>query len=480
MALLPEIAERIAGIVLEDCPPLALDTAKFAILDTVGVTLAGAHADSASTVLRTLDAMLASGPALLFGHRRTVDILSAALVNGTASHALDYDDCSNTMGGHPSAPILPGLWALAEARGASGAALLAAYVAGVELETRIGRAVNFHHYEKGWHPTATLGTLGAAAACARLIGLDAPRIASALALAISMASGLKANFGTMTKPFHVGQSSRNGLLAALLAEQGMTANETALEHPQGFFAVFNGAGQFAPERILENWAAPLDLIEPGIAFKRHPCCASTHPAIDALLSLRAEHGLGAADVVSIRSWTHPRRLRHTNRPDPQTGLDGKFSVQYVLARALLHGQVSLDHFSDDAVREPEVRGVMQRVEAAPHPDACMDTDEHFFAQVQVTTRAGDVFDAYVQRPLGRDRNHPLPEGTLEAKFGDCAGQVLDAAHADAVARQILALEGVGDVNDISRLLADGLLPICAQSGAPLSARDSKRTEVQSA
>ena len=145
--------------------------------------------------------MLADGPALLIGSDRRIDILNAALLNGTASHALDFDDCSNTMGGHPSAPIVPALWALAEARGTGGQAFIAAYVAGFEAETRLGRAVNFHHYEKGWHPTATLGVFGCAAACGHLIGLDEDKLAAALSLAASMSSGIKANFGTMAKPY---------------------------------------------------------------------------------------------------------------------------------------------------------------------------------------------------------------------------------------------------------------------------------------
>lgn len=453
--LLQEISARSRAIRLDDCPVEALETAKLAVMDTIGVTLAGADADSTQTVLRASRRSLVDGPALLFGSRRGIDVYNAALINGTASHALDFDDCSNTLGGHPSAPIVPALWALAEERGASGAEVLAAYIAGVEVETKIGRAVNFHHYEKGWHPTATLGTFGSAAACSHLIGLSVEQGAVALALAASMAAGIKANFGTMAKPYHVGQSARNGLLAALLAEEGMTANVGALEHPQGFFNVYNGSGTFSPERILDIWARPLDVIEPGIAFKRHPCCASTHPAVDAMLELREEHGLRPEDVAHVRSWTHPRRLNHTNRPDPRTGLDGKFSVQYVLARALMHGLVSLDHFSDEAVHDAAVRDVMSRIEAEPHPDAVWETTEHFFAEVTVTTRAGETLKAYVDRPLGRDRNHPLPEGTLERKFKDCACQVVGPASADQLADRLLRLELVEDVRALSRVIADG-------------------------
>jgi 2-methylcitrate dehydratase PrpD len=453
--LLLELARKALAIDLAALPPAALDAARLALLDTVGVALAGSGEACVHATIAASD-IADTGPASLFGRAATTGILDAALVNGTAAHALDFDDCSNTLGGHPSAPVLPALWALAEARGASGAQLLAAYVTGFEVETKIGRAVNFTHYEKGWHPTATLGTFGAAAACGRLLGLDAAGVANALAIAASMAAGIKANFGTMTKPFHVGQCARNGLHAALLTRAGLTANAAALEHPQGFFMVFNGAGNFRPDALFESFAAPFDLVEPGVAFKRHPCCASTHPALDALMEIMARERIAAGDIAHIRSWTHPRRLRHTNRPDPRSGLDGKFSVQYVLARAALEGSVRIDHFEDAAVHDPAVRAFMTRIEAAPHPDAVMETTRHFFADVRVTTHDGRVFDAHVDMPLGRDAAHPLPPGALETKFFDCARLVVTAAAAQAIADAMLRIDTLSDIRTVGALMRDGL------------------------
>jgi 2-methylcitrate dehydratase PrpD len=444
--LLRALADRIAEVSFEALPGEAVATAKQGILDTVGVTLAGARDDTTAVVTRALRWTAGQGAALIFGGSESLDALSAALINGTASHALDFDDCSNTLGGHPSAPILPALWTLAT--GVSGQAFIAAYAAGVETECKLARAVNFHHYDKGWHPTATLGTFGAAAACAHLLRLSPDKIATALALAASMASGIKANFGTMTKPFHVGHAARNGLFAALLAEEGMTANHGALEHKQGFFAVFNGEGNFDADRILGEWAKPFDLADPGIAFKRHPCCGSTHPAADAMLDLRATHTLAPERVERIESWTHPRRLQHTNRPDPQSGLDGKFSVQYVLARALMHGIVSLEHFSDAAVRDDDARALMAKVNAQPDDSLGRSADDHFYARVQVTTASGETHEHFVERPLGRDRDHPLPEGTLEAKFRDCARRALDEASTEEVLRLCGTLDELADVGDV--------------------------------
>jgi len=454
--LLRALADRISQVTYDALPSQAVDVAKQGILDTVGVTLAGARDETTCVVASVLRKTAAAGPALIFGTSDHVDVLSAALINGTASHALDFDDCSNSLGGHPSAPILPALWAIAP--GSSGKAFIAAYAAGVECETRFARAVNFHHYDKGWHPTATLGTFGSTAACGHLLALSPDQLAAALALAASMASGIKANFGTMTKPFHVGHTTRNGLLAALLAKEGMTANAGALEHPQGFFAVYNGAGNFNADRLLDHWGDPFDLVDPGIAFKRHPCCGSTHPAVDAMLYMREAHRLSPERVAKVESWTHPRRLQHTNRSDPQSGLDGKFSIQYVLARALAHGIVSMEHFSDEAVRDPATRALMTRVHAAPDPAAKRETNDHFYCRLKITTTAGETFEHFVDRPVGRDRDHPLPPGALEAKFRDCAKTVLDGKAVETVLAQCRALETILDMSDVVTVIATGVIP----------------------
>ncbi len=296
MTIAETLAERIAGVHHDALPAEALHWARVAILDTVGCTLAGASEPCARIVARVT---ASHGPCLVFGTAQRAAPLDAALINGTASHALDFDDCSDTLGGHPSAPILPALFALAETRPADGQAFVAAYVAGWETETRIARGINFYHYEKGWHPTATIGVFGATAACCHLLGLAPEVTAKALGLAASFASGVKANFGTMTKPLHVGHSSRNGMLAALLAADGFTANAGALEHRQGFLHVFNGEGNFDVEPILREWGQPWDIVRPGVAIKQYPCCGSTHPAVDAILSLVREHGLTPAMVERV-------------------------------------------------------------------------------------------------------------------------------------------------------------------------------------
>ncbi|HTQ33798.1 MAG TPA: MmgE/PrpD family protein [Stellaceae bacterium] len=416
MTLIEQIAENIVAIRYPDLPREAVDWAKAAILDTVGVTLAGAGEDCARIVAATLGS--SPGPCLVFGGDRRTTPLDAALINGTAAHALDFDDVSNSLGGHPSAPILPALFALADVQDCIGADFIAAYVAGFETETRIGRGVHYHHYEKGWHPTATLGVFGATAACCHLMKLDTARTAQALAIAASHASGIKANFGTMTKPLHVGHTARSGLFAAMLAKNGFTANNAALEHKQGFLMVYNGAGNFDAEAIVKDWGNPYDITRPGPGFKQYPCCGSTHPPLDALLALRREHALPADKITRIDSWTHPRRLAHTNRPDPRSGLDAKFSVQYCLARAVLQGEIRLEDFEGGAHDDLAVRALMSRVHANAR------SDEALGAEVRVTFVDGEVISKKVGAALGRGPDNPLPASALAAKFANCARRAL--------------------------------------------------------
>ena len=445
------IAERIAAITYADLPPQAVEWAKMAILDTVGVTLAGAGEPCAQIIERVLAGGPgnANGECLIFGTDRRTAPLDAALINGTAAHALDFDDVSNSLGGHPSAPLLPALFALGETLDCSGRAFIAAYVAGFETETRIARGVHFHHYEKGWHPTATLGVFGAAAACCHLMGLDRTRTAQALAIAASLASGIKANFGTMTKPLHVGHTARNGLFAAQLAREGFTANPAALEHKQGFLQVFNGAGNFDEEAILKDWGQPYDIVRPGLAVKQHPCCGSTHPAIDAMLLLRGEHDIAPEKVVHIDSWTHPRRLAHTDRPDPQSGLDAKFSVQYCLARALLGGRIVLEDFEGEAFREPRARALMRRIHAAPHPEG----GEALGAEVRITFDDGRTIAQRVGSALGRGPDNPLPPDALTGKFANCAARALPPAQVAQLQQKLLSLDEAGSLRAVVAAIA---------------------------
>jgi len=444
-----ELAKLINALHYEDLPPAAVQWAKVGILDTVGCTIAGSSDPSARIVARALGS--AAGPARIFGSDEHLGTLDAALINGTASHALDFDDCNNTLGGHPSVPILPALFALADEMGTNGRDFIAAYVAGFETECKISMGVNFYQYTRGWHPTTTIGVFGATAACARLMRLTDEQTATALSISASLAAGIKSNFGTMTKPLHVGHCARSGLFAALLARDGFTASPVAFEHKQGYFEVFNGAGNYDAAKILPAWGKPWDIIEPGIAIKQYPCCGSTHPAIDAMLMLVRAHDVKPDAVERIDSWTHQRRLEHTNRPDPQSTFDAKFSVQYCLARALADRKVVTAHFEESSYRDPAIRRLLALVHAAPYTTAQFPADNHFGAEVKVTLRDGTVLAQKVGQPFGRTSQNALPPGLLKEKFVNCARHALPASNVEQLYAVIQELEQLDDVRKLTAL-----------------------------
>jgi 2-methylcitrate dehydratase PrpD len=451
MPVARELAQRINALRYDALPAEALHWSKVGILDTIGVTLAGSNDPAASVVATTLAS--GSGPSLVYGTPHRVNPLDAALINGTASHALDFDDCNNTLGGHPSAPILPALFALADDLHVTGREFIAAYVAGFETECKISLGVNFYQYTHGWHPTSTIGVFGAAAACAHLLRLTDDQMATALAIAASLAAGIKSNFGTPVKPLHVGHCARSGLFAALLAKNGYTASPVAFEHKQGYFEVFNGAGNYDAAKIFAQWAAPLDIVKPGIAIKQYPCCGSTHPAIDAMLRLARDHDLKADAVERIDSWTHARRLEHTNRADPQSQKDAKFSVQYCLARALIDRKVVIEHFEGETFRDPGVRALMARVHVAPYTSAQFPESNHFGAEVKVKLRGGTTLGAKVDQPAGRTSTNPLSAKQLKDKFDNCAARVLPAMQVRTLYDAIQGFESLSDVRSISQTMA---------------------------
>ncbi len=464
--LIQRLAERIHGFGPAQMTPLAVSLARTAIIDTLAVTLAGSQEPCAAILLQTPGVAEAPGPCTIFGTSRKTSALDAVFINGTASHALDYDDFSQPMGGHQSVPLVAPLMAVAEQRQLSGARLIQAYVVGIETEIRLARAVNFYHYDKGWHPTATLGVFGAAAAVSHLIGLDADRTAVALAIAASLASGVKANFGTMVKPLHVGQSVRNGLLAVLLAEGGYDANPMALEHPQGFLNAFNGVGNYDAALVLQDWANPLEVTGKAMGLKQFPCCGSTHPAIAMMLALRAQEGIRAADVASIEIMPHARRLPHTDNPNPRTPLQAKFSVQYVVARALLDGAVRLVHFEGEAHLNPEIQALLRITTARPHPDMANDGAEQFGAEVRVTLKDGRVISRRVDMLVGRGVDNPMSADEMWEKFYDCGRRALSRHDLLPLFERLETLEKIKDIRELTRLLASRSIPGAAAHAQP--------------
>jgi 2-methylcitrate dehydratase PrpD len=448
--LATQIAERIHALRFEDIPQAALHWTASAFVDTVGVTLAGIKEAGPQILLRVPGIAAAPGPALIFGTACRTSVLDAALVNGLASHALDYDDVAGSMGGHPSAMLIPALIPLSEMLGSSGTDIVMAYIVGFETECRIARGVHHHHYDKGWHPTATLGIFGTVAGASRLLHLTVEQTAIAIGMAASFAAGLKANFGTMTKPLHVGHAIRDGVFAALMAQQGFTANPGALEHKQGFLDVFNGPGTYDTARMLDAWYDPIECGGAGNpGLKPYPCCGSTHPSVGRMIDLAHRHDLKPERVAHITVMPHARRLPHTNNPDPRTPLGAKFSIQYCVARALTDRAVRLAHFEGDAPFDPTVRALMARMVVHSHPDMPEDWGTEIIVETTDGHRHASRLDDYPSRGPAGD---PMTHVELWSKFADCAERSLPRAGLSALFDTLMGIADLPDIRDLTAML----------------------------
>ncbi len=350
----------------------------------------------------------------MLGTSERLGALDAGMLNGIAAHALDYDDGNIVMVGHPSTLLVPAVLALGEEVGASLEEIAVAYAAGYEVIIRVSSGVNTAHYEKGWHPTSTIGVLGVAAAGARLLGLDAGGRRVALAIACSMASGIKANFGTMVKALHVGQGVRNGLLAAKLAAGGFTANPSAMEAVQGFLNVYNGPGTYDADAIVAGLDGSLE-VNRGPTRSR---CTRAAPA-----PTRASEPLRTCGPPTTSpprtwrrcgSWSTPNGCPTPTARSSQEALSGKFSAQYVVARALIDGRVGLADFEGDAHLDPDTVALMRRVQVVAAPPG--GPDNSFAADVTVTMTSGEQFPH-----RGRPRRRPEPSGQRAAAVGEVRG-----------------------------------------------------------
>jgi 2-methylcitrate dehydratase PrpD len=425
-------------------PPAARAAAARAVLDTIGVALAGAVEPAARAVQRVIQE--SHGPCTVLGLASRASARDAALANGTAAHALDYDDMCFVSLAHPSAPLVAAALAAAEAAEASGRALLDAYVVGFEIEGRLGRVMNPRHYQRGWHCTSTLGTIGAAAAAARLLGLDAATCGHALAIAASEASGLKENFGTMVKPLHAGLAARNGVLAAELARAGMTASEAAIEGPQGFLAAMD-----SEHSSLGACAADLgrrwEIVESGITVKLYPSCAGTHPTLDALLDLARRERFHADDVESIEVGVDPIVPTILIYDRPSSGLEGKFSMPFCAAAALVDGRVGIDTFDASRLQDPRIAALQSRVSMTIDGD--LDRSAAPLTQARVTVRLHDgrVLVARADGARGYPER-PASDEDLAVKFISCATRAMPQLRAEQALTAIRAIESSPDVRTV--------------------------------
>lgn len=445
------VTERLARFVAETepVPDGALEAARRAVLDTLGVALAGSREESARIAATLALERGGREEATLLGRDERVPAASAALVNGVAAHALDFDDVSQPMRGHPSVVLLPALLALSESQGRSGRDLLTAFVLGFEVQAKLGRAIGERHYQRGWHATSTLGTLGAATACARLLRLEAAKAGAAIGIAASMAAGLQRNFGSMTKHLHAGNAARSGLEAAQLASRGFTADAAALDGAGGFLALM-GDGP-ADLSTFDALGDPFEITSPGVGVKLYSCCYATHRALDAALELRERHAIDSAAVDRVRVEVVRGGLLPLRGQSPATGLEGKFSMEYCLAAALLDGAVGLATFTDDAVNRPAARDLMSKVETCEGAESG-EFPIGGYADVRIALKDGTAHRQRVEVALG-DPARPVPYERLVAKFRDCCEGVLSPESAEAALAVLERLVDLLDVRELTAALA---------------------------
>ncbi|HEX8044430.1 MmgE/PrpD family protein [Rhizobium sp.] len=425
------VLEKIADQIVSrtSLSPVAITRAQEAVVDTIGCMLAGAADPAPQSVARAFSADIGAtgASAILRGGRASPSV--AALINGTAAHCLDFDDNFHPARAHASAVLVPALLSITTADGAiSGRRFLHAYLAGLEAQAAIGFGVNPSHYNRGWHGTSTVGCIGTAAGVAVLLGLDATGIAQAMSIATSFAAGPKGQFGTSAKPLHAGMAARNAVEAALLAQAGMSGRLDILERPQGFLDLFGGEAGAGWEALSANDRHVIETH--GLVTKLHPCCASTHRAIDAARDLQTEYGFSLDDVLSVQTKVGRSAVDNLAYPDPVDEMQARFSMQYCLTTALHQGKLSLTDFTAAAIFRPEIRRHMPKMSMSAYSAAEEKGIERLPHQVIVNLRDG--------RSLKTERLHatgsvamPLTTADRRSKFADClrwAGLEAEGVH----------------------------------------------------
>ena len=420
----------------EQLPAPVVHEARRAILNWAGCAIGASAHETVENAWNAMRPFAGAAQATLLGRRERTDILNAALVNGISSHVLDFDDTHPETLVHPSGPVASALFALAEYRGASGADLVNAFVTGVEVECRVARAVLPSHYDVGWHITATAGVFGAAAASARLLGLDEERTVWALGLAATQAAGLREMFGSMAKSLHPGRAAQNGLAAALFAQAGLTSSETAIEGRRGFAKVLSTTVDLA--KCVEGLGVRYELL--GNTYKPFACGLVIHPVIDGCIRLRAA-GVRPQDVQRIDLRVHPLVLELTGKAAPRSGLEGKFSVFHSADVALIDGDGGEAKYADARVNDPAVVALRGKVRAEVDPTMAMEA-----ARLTVTLGDGTQRSALVDHCIG-SREQPMTDAQLEQKFSGQCEPVLGAGRAAlalACLRRIESLDQIGE------------------------------------
>jgi 2-methylcitrate dehydratase PrpD len=458
------ITDEIAGFAISikasDIPDDASHLAKRSVIDGIGLAFAGARAECGHIAQRYLAGLglSATNGCTVVGTPMKVPARFAAFANGLAIHADDYDDTQLAVAKdrvyglltHPTAPALPPVLAIGERDHRSGADVMLAYQIGVEVECKVAEAIMPRHYQHGFHSTATCGSIGAAAAAARLLGLDREAARRAISIGATQAAGLRENFGTMTKPFHAGRAAENGMVAAEIAALGFTASPNGLEADRGFFRAAGGG--YAPDMIEGKLGRPWTFVSPGVSIKPHPSGSLTHPGMAVMMELIRKHDIRADQVRRVTVGTNhnmPNALIHHR---PKNELQAKFSMEFCMAILLLERRGGLEEFTDAVVNRPDVQAMITKVDFGVNAEAEAAGFDKMTTIVEVELADGRRVSGRADFGKGSPAN-PMTDSELSDKFRQCAAWArVPAARAEAILEVLWRIDALADVNELTRLL----------------------------
>ncbi|OOE14472.1 MmgE/PrpD family protein [Fictibacillus arsenicus] len=425
----------------EDISEHALYEAKRSLLNWLGVAIGAADHESMDKLFAVAKLMSSQPQATVFGREEKADLLFASLLNGMSSHVYDFDDTLLETVLHPSAPVFPAILAVAENKGKSGKDVLEAFVIGCEVEARLALAVYPSHYWRGWHITGSVGGIGAAVAVSKLLNLDHEKTTYAIGIAATEPVGLREMFGTMTKPFHPGKAAMNGLLAALMAEQGFTSSHQSLEAERGFVNVLSEENKL--DILTEKWNEKWEVEKNS--YKPFASGIVTHPAIDAIISLQSRFQFKHDQVVSIHIIGHPLVKELTGKRVLNTGLEGKFSVYHCVAAAFMYGKAGVDQFTDECVNDETIKNLREKI--------TLEVDEKIQEdQVQLVVKLADgrEFTEFVEHAIG-SADKPMTNDQLIDKFYDVTGDIISSNAKRELVDLIYKLEELDDLTPFFEL-----------------------------
>lgn len=452
------ITEKFANFVVEarfdTMPAQAVEKTKEAALDCLGVILSAVNDPIGRIIIKYVKEKGGVSEAGVVGGGFQTSAENAALANGTMSHALDYDDTGLSVG-HPSICIVPTALTFGEKLKSSGKETLEALIIGYEVEGKIGFGSTYSQAEKGIHGSSLFGTMGAAAVAAKLLKLDVNQVRIAFGIAASQVAGLLVNAGTMTKPLHAGNACRAGIMSAILAKEGFTADLDIIETPKGYEDTFIGEGNYDEEKMIKSLGKPFHIVSPGVAVKKYPCCMLNHRALDAILQLVEKNNIKyeqvAAVIVGVPENIFPLRI------DANTGFEGKFCLPYNMAAALVDRKVDLGSFTDEMVQRPVIREVMSKVQLQVRKDVPIYSGSTLPGRagnpITIRLKDGKVYENQVNIPRGSP-GAPLTIEELSNKYRDCAKGVLSSEQVEHSIRLVLALEEVKDISELMKVVTE--------------------------